>query len=149
MAKVYLAGPIAHLSYEDATSWRRDAASFLKSHGITALSPMRAKEFLGETDVIGVGQFAEPLADDAGIVARDRMDVMASDLILVNFLNAPKVSVGTAAEFGWADAYRKPIVTVMPDTGSPYEHPFIRQLTSFRLNNMRDALELVVAVLKT
>jgi predicted small integral membrane protein len=43
---VYLAGPIAGLSYKGATDWRDQAIASLAEAGIRGLSPMRAKEYL-------------------------------------------------------------------------------------------------------
>lgn len=148
MASVYLAGPIAHLTYVEATEWRQYAASFLASHGIQAYSPMRAKEFLISRGVITPGIYAETLASDPGIVTRDRNDVRTCDLVLANLLDAPQVSVGTPVEYGWADAFRKPIITVMESQGSPYDHPFVRHLSGYRVVTLDDALEIAVAVLR-
>lgn len=144
---VYLAGPIAHLDFDEANDWRREAAEFLEGFGARGLSPLRGKEFLRAEGKIGVDKHDySPLATDSGIVNRDRMDVMNCDIMLANFTNAPKVSVGTAVEFGWADAYRKVVVTVMPK-GSPYDHPFTRQLSSYIVETLDEALDLIAAIL--
>lgn len=149
MSSVYLAGPIAHLTYEEATEWRTSAARVLESYGIQVFSPMRAKEFLKGRGVITPEIYADVLASDAGIVTRDRNDVRTCDLVLANLLGAPQVSVGTPVEFGWADAFGKPIITVMEAEGNAYEHPFTRRLSGFRVTSLDEALEIAVAVLTT
>lgn len=145
---VYLAGPIAGLTYEEATVWRTVASAFLEGFDIVAYSPLRSKEFLDDHHIIGISRYSHVLAADAGIVARDRMDVMTCDLVLVNLLGITYCSVGTPVEYGWADAYRKPIITIMEPKGSPYDHPFIRQLTGFRVETLEEGLEIAVSILR-
>ena len=145
---VYLAGPIAHLTYDEATTWRVVADEWLRANGIHALSPMRGKAFLQTEMTIATHEYdVHPLSTDAGIVARDRADVKGSDLIIANLLGAPKVSVGTPVEYGWADAWRIPVITVMEAEDSPYDHPFIRRLSAFRVESLEEALDLAVVVL--
>lgn len=149
MPKIYLAGPINGLSYEEATNWRKDAQRYLQDFGITGVSPMRAKEFLSDHKDIGITEFSEPLASDAGIVARDRFDVQNADLMLVNLLGATKVSCGTPCEYGWADAFGVPIITVMEESGNPYDHPFVRRLSGYRVTTLEEGLDLAAAILTT
>ena len=144
---VYLAGPIAGLTYEEASAWRNVAGAFLAKFGIYAYSPLRGREFIDNNTTIGIGPYAYALAADAGIVARDRSDVMNCDLMLVNLLGATKVSCGTPVEYGWADANRKPIITIMEPMGNPYDHPFIRQLTGFHVETLEGGLAIAVSVL--
>lgn len=107
---------------------------------------MRGKDFLrGER--ITVDTYDNVVASDKGIVARDRYDVKNCDLMLVNFTNAEYCSVGTPVELGWADAYRKPIIVVMPYDNNPYYHPFVREIADFTVDNLQDALEIAVTIL--
>jgi hypothetical protein len=43
---VYLAGPIAGLTFDGAADWREKAIERLTEFGIKGLSPLRAKEYL-------------------------------------------------------------------------------------------------------
>lgn len=111
---VYLCGPISFLEYEEANDWREYATGYLESFGIKARSPLRGKDFLKEMGVIGISEYDDhPLATDRGIIARDRFDVRTSDLMLANLLGADKSSIGSPAEFAWADAFGTPVVTAM------------------------------------
>ena len=139
---VYLAGPIAHLTYEEAQNWRTYAIDWLAEYGIDGRSPLRGKEFLAAVGKIGIKEFTDPMASDRGIVARDRYDVQTADVMLVNLLGADKVSCGTPAEFGWADAFGTVVVTVIEDEGSVYDHPFVRGLSGYRVTTLEEGLEL-------
>jgi nucleoside 2-deoxyribosyltransferase len=142
---VYLAGPIAGLTYDEAIDWR-DEAKRLLAPEVAGLSPLRAKDFLRGTGVIGTTPYDHVLSSDKGIVARDRSDALRSDLILANFLDAPRSSIGTAVEFGWADAFRKPIVAVITP-GSAHDHPFLRQLAGWVVETLSDACALARTIL--
>ena len=50
-------------------------------------------------------------------------------------------------EYGWADSYRKPIITVMEKEGNPHDYPFIRNLTGFMVDNLEDGIYVARAIL--
>lgn len=114
--RIYLAGPISGLTYDGATSWR-DYVSTRLAPNVECRSPMRNKDYLKQEGILKDsyegGEWL--LSTNKFIVARDRNDVYQSDLILVNFLGASKVSAGTFIEIGWANAWNKPIVAVIDD----------------------------------
>ena len=118
----------------------------MAKYGIFGVSPMRAKEHLQDRGILG-----EPdenvVSCQRGLTTRDRFDVMTCDVMLANFLGADKVSKGTLIEFGWADAFRKPIITVIEKEGNPHEHPFIRELTGFRVETLDEGLKVARSIL--
>lgn len=146
MKQVYLAGPIAHCTYEDAAhGWRLDAADELENFydGVRVLSPMRGKYHLERhSGVLGSQAFeGRAMSSTTGILGRDRNDVKSSDAILMNLLGAQKVSIGTMVELGWADAFRIPVVLVMEKDGSnPHDHMFPKGLQTYWLDSMGDAI---------
>lgn len=150
MISVYLAGPITGLTYGEATDWRQYALGYLGSHGVEALSPMRGKDFIlkriGEREVLGQTYEDTPLSTQRGIVARDRWDVARADVVLFNLLGAKNVSIGTMVEYGWADAHRKIVVTVMEPTGNPHDHAFVREMSPYRVASLAEALDIIVAI---
>ena len=157
---VYLAGPIKGLSYGACTDWRDYATKFLKSHGITALSPMRAKEHLKNEKVVAGQYRSHVLSSTRGIVTRDRWDVSRCDVMLANLLETKEeltenqvievpVSIGTMVEYGWADAYRKPVVSVMEREGNVHDHPMVQEITGFRVETLDEGLVTVCALLGT
>lgn len=144
--RLYLAGAIKGLTYKGSTDWREYAKQELAKYGIIGVSPMRAKEFLKEEKLIE-GVYENVLASQPGIIARDRFDVRTCDIVLSNLLGLEKITIGTMVEYGWADAYRKPIITVIEKDGNPHDHPFIRELTSFRVETLDEGLIVAKAIL--
>ena len=146
---VYLAGPIAGNGYKTVTNWRIDAA--IRLSPIKTLDPMRAKSFLkGETEDVHNYQrttvVENALGSSKGITARDRMDVMSCDVVLMNLLGAQTVSIGTMIEVGWADAFRKPIILII-DENNPHLHPMVMEMAGFIVTNMDEAIEVIKALL--
>lgn len=162
---VYLSGPIAGLSYEEARyGWRMTVAAQLEQ-GIKVLSPMRHEGHLSEIKgpLDPAGQLDHFFSGAQIIVEKDRLDIERCDLMLVNLLGAKKVSIGTVAEIGMATALGKKMILVMEDTGSMiigesdegeygqfpthniygnniHDHPFVTVPASLRLNNLDDAI---------
>lgn len=142
---VYCAGPITGLSFEEAADWRENLKKMLPPN-IELLSPMRGKDHLKGEKKIYTWKEGNPLCSKKGIVTRDRFDVSRCNLFLANLLSSETVSIGTMVEFGWADAYRKPIVTIMRKEGI-YRHPFILELSSFIIENIEEAAEVIKSIL--
>jgi len=153
---VYLAGPISGLTWEEATKWRQDVAAQLGDLGITVRDPFRGKDFIKrkikrqggfDTEALAVHKKGEhPLVSGHGIVMRDLWDVASCDMLLVNFLGADRVSIGTVVEIATARAKGKYILVVMED-GNPHQHPFITELASMVLDDWDEALSLVPVIL--
>lgn len=169
---VYLAGPITGLTYSDARhGWREHFAEMLPPH-ILPLSPMRGKdalmdvkEMMGNPDMYPSNALCCP----SGIVARDRNDIKNCDVVVACFLGATDhPSIGTAVEFGWADAYRKPLVMVVEDDlnlptvdedgistlvvnhgteRNIHLHAFLTEIAGFRMNNLEEAAQIVRCLL--
>lgn len=140
--KVYLAGPIARLTYAGATAWRRAAAVGLAP--AECLDPMRDKESLaGSGDPLGVQYLGRsPLLDAQTIVSRDYHDVRRSDVVLMHL---PFPSTGTLVELGWAVAMQKPVVLWLPeDVPSALRlHPFVQCLPWSTVRTIHEAVAVV------
>ena len=142
---LYCAGPITGVSYGESTNWREYVASKLPPH-IKAVSPMRGKKYLTDEKNIKDSYKEHPLSCQKGITCRDRMDVMRCDMILVNFLGATKVSIGSVMEIAWADAWRKPIIVVM-EKENVHSHAILREVSGFIVHNLDEAIIIAIAVL--
>lgn len=145
--RVYLAGPITGLSYSGAVDWRESVQKSLKEVGITGISPMRAKDYFKDIKEFsatckGYEQYS-CLSSARGIMTRDRWDAHRCDIVLVNFLGAERVSIGTVMEIAWADSNRIPVVLVMEDNGNVHEHGMITEAAGFRVNSLDDAIEVI------
>jgi len=149
LPKVYLGGAISGLTYDQGQDWREFVVSLLAGRGIEGFSPLRAKGYLRSKGVIEQGYEDTPLSTDHGITTRDRWDVQTADAVLFNLLGAKRVSIGTMIEYGWADARRIPIITCIEPTGNIHDHPMLREITGFRVDNLQDAVELLDRILNS
>lgn len=144
---VYLAGPISKCSYDGATNWREYARDLLGPH-IVALSPMRGKSYLQAETSLGDTYPDYVMSTDKGIMGRDTFDVRRSDVLLVNFLGATRVSVGTVMEIGMAHALNIPVVLVIEQTGNPHEHAMLREACAWRVDSLDEGIRIVNSVLE-
>lgn len=142
---LYCAGPITGVSYDKSTDWREYVASRLPAH-IKAVSPMRGKKYLASEKNVKDSYEEHPLSCQKGITCRDRMDVMRCDMVLVNFLGANMVSIGSVMEIAWADAWRKPIVLVI-EKNNVHSHAMLREVSGFIVSHLDDAIAIATAVL--
>lgn len=148
---IYLAGPITGLSYVAARKgWREDFASMLPEH-ILPISPLRAKEFLVGCNAISGNEtelesYSNPLASASGIVTRDHNDVMTCDAMVACFLGVDRASLGTAIEFGWANAYRKPVVMIC-EKGSVHDHAMMTEIAGYVVPTLEEAAHIVTSIL--
>lgn len=140
MLKVYLAGPIGGLSYEEATNgWRMRATSILSDSRIRVYSPMRYKEALAGTECLDDQKYDRPLTTPPAILARDTYDVRSADILLVNLAGSKRVSIGTMVELGIAHALNKPMVIVNDAVNPVHSGPFIDALSVFRFTDLDEA----------
>lgn len=163
--KVYLAGPIAGVSYdESARGWRAEVKQMLDGtyYGdnntnlqIQTYSPMRGKGFLREIkgdQILGKLEYKDsPISTTQGILGRDRHDCTKADAIIMNLKGAKAVSIGTMVELGWADANKVPVILVMEPAGTVedsetksniHEHLFVQGLITYRTDNIEGAVKL-------
>lgn len=150
--KVYLAGPIQGLNYNEATEWREQAIKALMDAGLTGMSPMRAKEYLKKEHDVGGKPLADkyesfPLSTMKAIVCRDFKDCTKSDMVIMYLKGAKKVSIGSVMEVAWAHAARVPIVLVMEKEGNCHEHGMITEACNFRVETLDEAIHVVKGVL--
>lgn len=148
MSKVYLAGPIYGLNYEGATSWREEARGLLEDYGILALSPMRAKDHLkNEKSINHFYDGVEPMSTSKGIITRDRNDVRTCDIVIAYLKGADRASMGTCIEFGWADAWRKPVIMVAEPGDLHEEHGMMSEIAGYKVEEVGEAVEIAAALL--
>lgn len=147
MPKVYLAGPIANLTYVQGQDWRDCVYLALRCHGIKAYSPLRGKEWLDDGTPIDASKTradSKPLATPRGIIGRDGYDVRTADVILANVDGVTSLSGGTAWEFGVAWALNKPVVMVAANEDNPYlNHPILSQVPIFTVPTLEEGIQLV------
>lgn len=138
---VYLGGPITGLTFDAARSWRLWAAKYLARYDISSLDPLRDKEHLNNGSQL-TARF------DAGMdaVTRDLSDIKRSDILLLNFEDCESVSLGTAAEMGYAYGiryyldYPRIIAVVNTDV---YRHIFVDHMADHIYPNLEHALDYI------
>ena len=145
---VYLAGPIAGCTEGEAKDWRLEVIEHLAAHDIIGISPLRCEPAVnGRYDAQGSGDARFGTAQAIG--AKNEFDVRACDMILAYFPPLPEravPSVGTIIEIGWGKALNKSVILVTDD---PYlsTHPVIQHCASWSLDNLEDALDVIVGVM--
>lgn len=130
--RVYLAGPIT-----DADSahegWRAELTTRLRTqYGIVAMSPMAAEDY---PDRYGVG---EKYINQV-LTTRDWWMCSKADVVLANFENSVKASIGTAIEIGWASARDVPVLAVIPP-GNIHEHAMIKSTAAWIATDLEEAV---------
>jgi nucleoside 2-deoxyribosyltransferase len=151
--KVYMAGPISHVSFRNATDWRKDFSEMMAEIAphVTCASPLRSKEYLSGLENIpvraSVNAQKRPLSTDRGIMTRDHWDCMSSDAIVANLLGTERVSIGTVMEIAWAYAYRKPLVLIMETEGNIHDHPLISEAAGFHVTTLQEAAKVCASIL--
>lgn len=159
MFKIYLAGGMSGLTWNEADTWRRDLAALLPE--VRCLSPMRCKreklklrEEKGNEGLLGDVIEDDPLLSRRGIFTRDFFDCTRADLVVVNltdYTGKNLISIGTIFEIAWAWQARIPLVLILPSTLNKeinkHEHPFILEAADFRAENVEDAADIIKAIL--
>ncbi len=144
---VYLAGPIAGCTADEGNSWRYLVQDRLP-HNIIGISPLRC-EPLKKGMVYTDDGATDPMWSDArAINAKNWLDTESSDLVLAylpKYMNDRRPSIGTIIEIGWAIGLRKPLIVVSDDEYM-MEHPLIQRNASWRLDNLDDAVEVIIGL---
>ncbi len=145
MLRVYLAGAISGISYEEATGWRNKvqlAFERWRTHKppVCIIDPMRQKSYLSEESCIASVYPGTTTSSSRAIYQRDRFDVQRCDVLLVNLsVNSGRNSVGTLVEIGMADAWGKLILIV---SDQEVCHPFLTE-NSIVFPTLEDAIEFI------
>lgn len=143
--KIYLAGPISGLGWDEATKWRNKVSNHLTEFGIETLSPLRYKNFLSTEKALADHYNDRPLATTRGIYTRDRWDVSRSDLIFVNLLGAKTISIGTVMEIAWADMLNKPII-IVAEEGNAHLHAMVVESAGYIVPTLEDGIDVVIGL---
>ncbi|KKM03889.1 hypothetical protein LCGC14_1769930, partial [marine sediment metagenome] len=118
LPKVYLAGPIAGCSWDEATDWRIHAQDFL--YDCEVVNPLRCEEYLeGSKKLPSTNAewtaLSKPTSNAHAITVRSHWDAVRADVVLANFIGAKSVSLGSCFELAWAWGAGIPCVVVLDD----------------------------------
>jgi nucleoside 2-deoxyribosyltransferase len=143
---IYLAGPISGCSYDGCTSWREAFKTHMPD-SVQCLSPMRGKDYLDQEQVIDGSYPNHVLSCSRGIMTRDYFDCTRADIVVVNLLGAPRVSIGTVMEIAWAYTRHTPTIVMMEKEANVHEHPMIAEAIGFRVETMEQAAHVAKVIL--
>ena len=124
--KIYTAGPISGLTYDEVSEYFNGTKSILESFGYTVLNPMSGKgELRTELKFKAHGYDGVPVATNNAIFGRDRWMVSQSDVIYANLMNCgDRISIGTCMELAWGFILGKHIVIAM-QKDNIHQHAFV------------------------
>lgn len=136
------------MSFNEAIGWTDYAKERLDPKGIIGYKPLRGKKFLfAETNLSAKGYNINPLSTAKGIVRRDSYDVRTCNAVLVNVLDAKRVSIGTVCEVAFAYILNKPVVLVMEPEGNIHEHCFITEMCDYWVHDLDHGIEIIQTIL--
>jgi nucleoside 2-deoxyribosyltransferase len=144
---IYLAGPIAGCTEEEATEWRDDVINMLP-HNIVGISPLRCEPLEEGKTYTEEDATPKMWSDPRAIATKNWLDTESCDLVLAYLpkkLNDKRPSYGTVIEIGWAIGLRKPLIVVSDDKYM-MNHPLIQHNASWRLDNLEDAVEVIMGL---
>lgn len=140
---VYLSGPMSGLTGPEMTEWRRHAETTLATAGYTVRDPCRGMTFAESDQPLQPDYAKSEVSNDHACFIRDRFDVVAADILLVNLLGARKVSIGTVVEVAWAHLLDKFTVLVM-EQDNPHRHAFMAECSGVIFEDIDDAVAYIL-----
>lgn len=143
--KVYLAGPISGLTFDESDRWRHELTRMLPSF-IKTIWPMA-----GEDVAFGLGRLSDEqpatlLSNGKALLIKDEFYVREADMVVANFIGAPKISIGTQWECAWSFILRKPLCVII-DHNNINQHCFLREGAGWVVDNLVDARKIVTGIL--
>lgn len=151
MNRIYLAGPISGFDYENASKWRNLIADELKDVA-ECFSPMRKCSDLKDKGIIKAEmEYTEvnPMGTSKSVMMRDFFDVKRADLLIVNFLEATAVSIGTVMEVAWAWQMHKPVIVMAMPDNKHITHLMMKEAISVVVPTLKEAAMVARAYLTT
>jgi len=144
---VYLAGPIAGLTEDEATTWRDYVCQQLP-YRIEGISPLRCEPIEKGMTYTSPGAVDKMWSDPRAINAKNWLDTESSDLVLAYLpkeMNDRRPSIGTIIEIGWSIGLKKPLIVVSDDK-QIMDHPLIECNAAWRLDTLDDAIEVITGL---
>lgn len=145
--RVYLAGPIAGTTEDEANGWRHDVAERLKAAGMKPISPLRREPSINGRYELSYG---DPLyGTPKAIASKNEFDVRSCDWVIAylpKVLNDRRPSYGTVGEIAMAYMIGKPVVLVTDDPRLA-DHPLVQLWARWILSSLDQAVELTIGTL--
>lgn len=145
---VYLAGPIAKCTVDEAKEWRKDVI-FALPKDIVGISPLRSEPD-PDTKTYELGFECPKFGTPGAIAAKNMYDVKTCDLILARLpkeINARRPSYGTFIEIAWGIYLNKPVV-IWTDDEYVKNHPLVSFYVPWIVPDMQSAIEIIKGLFK-
>lgn len=145
MKKIYLAGPISGLSYDEVTDFFTSKYEKLKDfYDIT--HPMLGKDYLRNELEFKAHGYGNPISTNHSITLTDFWRVDQSDILFIDFSSGvDRVSIGGVAEMSRAFAKNKLIITVLPDNNI-HNHAFILEMSTTIFKTNEEAIDYLLNI---
>jgi len=145
--KIYIAGSISGLSYDEVYEYFKSTSKALSSAGFDVLSPMTGKlELRTELEFKSHGYENVPVATNHAIFNRDRWMVSSADIIYANLTKCNgRVSIGTCMELAWAFQQGKHVVLAMDDD-NVHQHAFVIEAAHVIFKSHKDAMDYIIGL---
>lgn len=124
---VYLAGPVAGKTWEEAMGWRRQAAMELEIAGFMPVLPLENEKALaGRGPLSALGEPDVPGCTAQDVFADDVDLLDGCHAIVANLVGASRVSIGTVWELGFAWGQGQLCIAIL-GAEDLHAHAFIHQ----------------------
>lgn len=128
MKTVFLSGPMRNVDRKESMAWRNKAKTLLEPK-FKVLHAYRGREIKGIT-----------IPDPRGIIIRDKNDIMAADIVIVNDTYPSASMIGTAMEVFYAYSLSK-VVIIFGE--AHLEDYWLNHHSHIRVKTLEDACEIV------
>jgi nucleoside 2-deoxyribosyltransferase len=146
--RIYLAGSISGLGYEEVVGRYKEKSDFLKSIGYEILCPMTGKTYLRNEIELKAGGYGFPVSTNHAIFERDKWMVSNSDIILADLSNSgERVSIGTMMELAWASMLGKHTIIVLPEKNI-HRHAFVLEAGDIIFETLEEAYKYLEDLVK-
>lgn len=123
--KIYLAGSISGLEYDEVVNRYKGLSVLLKTYGYETLCPMTGKTYLRTETKLKAGGYNYPVSTNHAIFERDKWMVGQCDIVLADLSNSgERVSIGTMMELAWASMLGKHTIIILPEENI-HNHAFV------------------------
>jgi nucleoside 2-deoxyribosyltransferase len=137
--KIYLAGPISGIGYDEVVDRYKKKSEYLNSLGYEVLCPMTGKTYLRNEIKLKASGYGFPVSTNHAIFERDKWMVSSSDIILADLSNSgDRVSIGTMMELAWASMLGKHTLIVLPE-GNIHNHAFVLESGDIIFQTLEEA----------
>ncbi len=148
--RIYLSGPISGTAREEISRWRQRVIEMLPRRVEVfdpASSPYDASLAFAseESPSAALGR----LMHGRLVVDRNKHMIQSSDVVLANFLDADRASIGSIGELFWANAFRVPIVIIREQSGNVHDHAMLNAIASVVASSLEEGCDAVLNVLGT